>query len=134
MEYLGRELGLWQQPEAELGKWEWDLVRSARVVLDVGIHDRGWTHAQARAWWQAHVPGQDDIAEREINRVTAWPGQCLSYKVGAQRIEDLKARLARRPGFRVRRYHAAYLALSGLPLEVVGQHIEAVYDSLAGIE
>ncbi|MDQ2773189.1 MAG: DUF885 domain-containing protein [Bacteroidota bacterium] len=134
VEYLGRELGLWQQPEAELGKWEWDLVRSARVVLDVGIHDRGWTHAQARAWWQANVPGQDDIAEREINRVTAWPGQCLSYKVGAQRIEEMKARLARRPGFSVRRFHAAYLALSGLPLEVVGQHIEAVYDSLASIK
>jgi uncharacterized protein (DUF885 family) len=130
VEYLGKQLGLYQTPEAELGKWEWDLVRSARVVLDVGIHARGWTKAQALAYWQANVPGQDDIAEREINRVTNWPGQCLSYKVGAQRIEDMKARLTRRPGFDLRRFHAAYLALSGLPLEVVEQHIEAVYSAL----
>jgi uncharacterized protein (DUF885 family) len=130
VEYLGRQLGLYQQPELELGKWEWDLVRSARVVLDVGIHDRGWTRAQALAYWQANVPGQDDIAEREINRVTNWPAQCLSYKVGAQRIEEMKARLARRPGFSLRRFHAAYLALSGLPLEVVERNIEAVYTSL----
>ncbi|QKG51680.1 DUF885 domain-containing protein [Hymenobacter sp. BRD67] len=130
VEYLGKQLGLYQQPETELGKWEWDLVRSARVVLDVGIHDRGWTHAQALAYWQANVPGQADIAEREINRVTTWPGQCLSYKVGAQRIEDMKGRLARRPGFAIQRFHAAYLALSRLPLEVVERHIEEVYDSL----
>jgi len=130
VEYLGKQLGLYQQLEAELGKWEWDLVRSARVVLDVGIHDRGWTHAQARAYWQANVPGQDDIAEREINRVTMWPGQCLSYKVGAQRIEDMKSRLARQPRFSLPRFHAAYLALSRLPLEVVARHIEAVYGAL----
>lgn len=131
VEYLGKELGLYQQPAAELGKWEWDLVRSARVVLDVGIHDRGWTHAQALAYWQANVPGQDDIAEREINRVTNWPGQCLSYKVGAQRIEDMKSRQAQRPGFSPPRFHAAYLALSRLPLEVVERHIDAVADLLA---
>ncbi|MCC3157993.1 DUF885 domain-containing protein [Hymenobacter sp. 15J16-1T3B] len=130
VEYLGAQLGLYQAPEAELGKWEWDLVRSARVVLDVGIHDRGWTHAQALAYWQASVPGQQDIAEREINRVTTWPAQCLSYKVGAQRIEAMKARLSQQPGFSLPRFHAAYLALSGLPLEVVERHIEAVYRSL----
>ncbi|MBJ6111109.1 DUF885 domain-containing protein [Hymenobacter sp. BT523] len=130
VEYLGKQLGLYQQPEAELGKWEWDLVRSARVVLDVGIHDRGWTHAQALAYWQANVPGQQDIAEREINRVTNWPGQCLSYKVGAQVIEDLKTQLEHRPGFSLRRFHAAYLALSRLPLEVVTSHIGAVYNTL----
>jgi uncharacterized protein (DUF885 family) len=107
------------------------LVRSARVVLDVGIHDRGWTHAQARAYWQANVPGQEDIAEREINRVTNWPGQCLSYKVGAQRIETMKSRLAQRPDFNLPRFHSAYLALSRLPLEVVERHIEGVYDSLS---
>ena len=134
VEYMGKELGLYQQPETELGKWEWDLVRSARVVLDVGIHDRGWTHAQALAYWAANVPGQPDIAEREINRVTTWPGQCLSYKVGAQFIEDLKSQLARRPDFNLRRFHAAYLALSRLPLEVVARHITAVYDSLSKLE
>lgn len=131
VEYLGQQLGLYLQPAQELGKWEWDLVRSARVVLDVGIHDRGWTKAQALAYWHANVPGQDEIAEREINRVTNWPGQCLSYKVGAQCIEDLKARVAGQPGFSVQRFHAAYLALSGLPLEVVVRNFEVVYSAVS---
>lgn len=131
VEYLGRELDLYAQPAQELGKWEWDLVRSARVVLDVGIHDRGWTKAQALAYWHANVPGQADIAEREINRVTAWPGQCLSYKVGADFIEQQRTRLARQPGFDIRRFHAAYLALSGLPLEVVARHLDRLYQATA---
>ncbi|MBU6119960.1 DUF885 domain-containing protein [Hymenobacter sp. PAMC29290] len=73
------------------------------------------------------MPGQDDITERGITRVTTWPGQCLSYKVGTDRSEQMKARLARQPGFYLRRFHAAYLALLGLPLEVVARHIAAVY-------
>lgn len=129
VEYLGPQLGLYAQPAQELGKWEWDLVRSARVVLDVGIHDRGWTKTQALAYWHANVPGQADIAEREINRVTNWPGQCLSYKVGADFIEQQRTRLARQPAFDIRRFHAAYLALSGLPLEVVARHLDWVYQA-----
>lgn len=127
VEYLGKELDVYQTPEAELGHWEWDLVRSARVVLDVGIHAQGWTYAQALAYWHATIPGQDDIAEREIKRVTLWPGQCLSYKVGAARIARLRTRLAQQPSFDIRRFHAAYLALSGLPLAIIEQNLAALY-------
>lgn len=127
-ESLGSQLGLYQTAEQELGRWKWDLVRSVRVVLDVGIHVRGWTFGQALAYWQATIWGQDELAKREIKRVTQWPGQCLSYKVGAWCIEQMKRRLSRQGVLDPRRFHRAYLHLWSAPLNLVEKYISFLYD------
>jgi uncharacterized protein (DUF885 family) len=72
VENYGKELGLYQTEVQELGKWEWDLVRSARVVIDVGIHSQGWSKESAISYWKKQVPGQEEIAEREVTRCLNW--------------------------------------------------------------
>jgi len=81
-ENLGWELGLYETPFEELSKWNWDLIRSARVVMDVGLNFHGWSDDKALSFWQEHIKGQDDIALREINRMKRWPAQVLTYKLG----------------------------------------------------
>jgi len=120
-EDLGRDLGLYVNPYLALGKWEWDLVRSARVVLDVGIHYKGWSRKQALAYWRARVPGQDEIAERELDRITRWPAQAISYKVGEKAFLDLRREFQKRhPGSTgAREFHALVLKRGALPLSVL---------------
>jgi uncharacterized protein (DUF885 family) len=85
-EELGKELGVYQTVYDELGKWEWDLVRSVRVPLDVGLNYYGWTDEKAFAFWKQYIAGQDDIAMREIGRMRRWPAQAITYKYGAAQI------------------------------------------------
>lgn len=85
----GTEIGMYKDDAAYLGKWEWDLVRSARLVMEVGIHYYGWSYEKALAYWKENIKGQDAIAEREIKRITNWAGQALCYKVGALTIEKI---------------------------------------------
>ena len=122
VEYFGEEMGLYRDDWSRLGKWEWDLVRSVRIVLSVGIHDRGWSKADALAFWKAHIPNQDDIAEREVTRCINWPAQVLTYKIGAKKIFELRAAAARRegPAFEVKRFHTWFLSAGYVPLEVLG--------------
>ena len=125
VEYFGRELGLYRDPQQELGKWEWDLVRSVRVVLDAGIHGMGWTRAQALAYWEQHIPGRPDLADREVTRVTNWAAQALSYKVGADAIARLRDRVveAQGPRFDAARFHRAFLDLGMVPMPVADLHL-----------
>lgn len=125
VEYFGEAMGLYRDDWARLGKWEWDLVRSVRIVLSVGIHDRGWTKAEALAFWKANVPNQDDIAEREITRCTNWPAQVLTYKIGAKKIFELREAAEKREGlpFDLRKFHKRFLSAGYVPLEVMGGFI-----------
>jgi uncharacterized protein (DUF885 family) len=104
-----------------LGKWEWDLVRSTRILIDVGIHHLGWTREQAMDCWRKNIPGQDAIAEREVIRCTNWPAQALSYKVGAQKIMEIRDKLQKKQGakFDLRKFHAQYLSYGIMPVEVI---------------
>lgn len=129
VEYHGKELGVYNDLAAELGKWEWDLVRSVRLVLDVGIHYHGWSRERALEFWKANIPGQDDIAAREVTRVTNWPAQALGYKIGARIIGDMKAGLQEkyREAFDPVCFHRTYLDFGNVPLEVMRNHFETAY-------
>ena len=122
VEYPGNDVGLLQDPYALLGKWEWDLVRSARLVIDAGIHYYGWSRQQALDYWKQTIPGQDDIAEREITRVTNWCGQALSYKVGAHYILQMKQDYLH-DGKAAKQFHTRYLRSGMVPLMVLKEHI-----------
>jgi uncharacterized protein (DUF885 family) len=127
-ENLGKELGQYQTPEEELSKWEWDLVRSIRLMLDVGINYYGWSMEKAIAFWNENIKGQDDIAYREITRVIYWPGQSLSYKIGAMKIEEFKSRL-HVTDTTIKRFHSVFLSFSAEPLEVIERNIGEVYNA-----
>lgn len=120
VEYYGKELGLYADPYTELGKWEWDLVRSLRLVLDAGIHFYGWSKEEALHYWKENIQGQDDIAEREVNRVTNWTAQALSYKVGAAFIFNLQQSwLLKNPSGSLKDFRRQYLAAGMAPLIVI---------------
>jgi uncharacterized protein (DUF885 family) len=126
VEYHGRDLGMYQDIYSYLGKWEWDLVRSARLVIEAGIHYKGWTREQALAYWKKQIPLNDDIAEREVTRVTNWPGQALSYKTGANCITQLKEKIAAKQ-FDVKKFHRCFLSFGPRPLSVIAKHFETAY-------
>ncbi|MCW3125905.1 MAG: hypothetical protein JWO03_1563 [Bacteroidetes bacterium] len=121
IEYYGKEMGLYQDAWSYLGKWEWDLVRSTRILIDVGIHHKGWTKEKAIACWKQNIPGQDAIAEREVTRCTNWPAQALSYKVGAQKIIEMRDALKQKQGkdFDIRKFHTQYLSYGNIPMELI---------------
>lgn len=94
VEELGNDFNAYKTPFDELGKWEWDIIRSVRVAMDVGLNYYGWSDLEALQFWQQHIKEQDDIAQREIARMKRWPAQVITYKYGANKILQWKAHKA----------------------------------------
>ncbi|MDB4921588.1 DUF885 domain-containing protein [Mucilaginibacter sp.] len=125
VEELGKDLGVYRTPYDELGKWEWDLVRSVRVPMDIGLNYYGWTDQQALTFWKKNIKNQDDIAMREIARVKRWPAQCITYKYGAGQILQWKQLLQKREGdkFNIKNFHDRILNLGSLPVFMVKKSV-----------
>jgi uncharacterized protein (DUF885 family) len=126
VEELGTELGLFQTDADALGAVEWDLVRSIRVVLDVGINHFGWTEAQARNFWRAKLPMLPALAEREITRVRNWPAQAITYKQGAVTLRQLRSAAQAREGasFDIRAFHDAVLRNGPEPMAISAEMVQ----------
>ncbi|HTD98012.1 MAG TPA: DUF885 domain-containing protein [Mucilaginibacter sp.] len=124
-EELGKDLGAYKTPYDELGKWEWDIVRSVRVPLDVGLNYYGWTDQQALDFWKKNIRGQDDIAMREVKRIRRWPAQVVTYKYGALQILHWKEALQKKQGkdFSIRDFHDRVLNHGSLPLFMVKENV-----------
>lgn len=118
VETLGETLGLYQTPGTKLSALEWDMVRSARVALDIGVNYYGWTDEEALDFWRREVSGGEHFAMREIGRVRRWPAQAITYKYGAVVIERTAQRLAEENAevFDIRRYHDFALRYGDMPL------------------
>jgi uncharacterized protein (DUF885 family) len=124
-EELGKDLGVYKTPYDELGKWEWDIVRSVRVPLDVGLNYYGWTDQQALDFWKKNIRGQDDIAMREIARIRRWPAQVVTYKYGALQILHWREELQKQQGgnFDIHEFHNRALNHGSLPLFMVKENV-----------
>lgn len=124
-EELGKQLGVYKTPYDELGKWEWDIVRSVRVPLDVALNYYGWTDEQALAFWKKNIRGQDDIAMREIARIRRWPAQVVTYKYGALQLLHWREELQKQQGakFDIRDFHSRVLDHGSLPLFMVKENV-----------
>jgi uncharacterized protein (DUF885 family) len=116
-ERLGVELGAYTNRRDRLDMLYGEQFRAARLVVDVGLHQKGWTKQQAIDY----LGGPRESAEREVERYMAWPGQALAYKVGQLKISGLrkKAEAALGPGFDVRAFHDELLADGALPLSIL---------------
>jgi uncharacterized protein (DUF885 family) len=117
VETLGSDLGLYKDSYSAFGRLEWDLVRSVRLAIDVGIHAEGWTKAKAVAFWMEQIPNQNEIAEREIDRIIRWPAQVISYKTGELAINELEQllRSCTKSTFDRRRFHQLLLERGSIP-------------------
>jgi uncharacterized protein (DUF885 family) len=116
VEYLGKELGVYKTIYDEYGKWEWDLIRSVRVTLDVAINYYGWSDEKALLFWKEHIKHQDDIGIREINRMKRWPAQVVTYKYGANKFLELLKQEQSKHDFSFKLFHEKLLKYGDVPL------------------
>lgn len=125
-ETLGTEMGLYQDPAAYVGELRLEIARAARLVVDTGLHAKGWSRDQALAYWMANVGASEAQAQNQINRYMAWPAQALGYKLGSLKIQALRERARQALGdkFSNAAFHDAVLAEGSLPLPLLEAHIE----------
>lgn len=123
VEEIGKEIGAYQNLYDELGKWEWDIIRSVRVPLDIGLNYYGWSDERALDFWQQHISGKDDIAAREIARMKRWPCQVITYKYGADKILRWKAERAQDPDFNLLDFHTEMLRRGPLPFSLLADRL-----------
>jgi uncharacterized protein (DUF885 family) len=125
-ERLADEFGLYSDDTQRLGMLGCAAWRAVRLVVDSGLHARGWSRARAREFALAHSPMPEDFVDAEIDRYIALPGQALGYLVGQREIlrlrEDARSRLG--AAFDIRDFHSAILDHGSLPLAVLGQVVE----------
>jgi uncharacterized protein (DUF885 family) len=126
-ERLGIEMGLYDTPEKQMGRLSYEMWRACRLVVDTGIHVKGWTKAQAVAFMRENTALTEANIDAEVNRYITWPGQALGYKMGEIKIRELRARAeaALGPKFDIRRFHDAVLGQGAVPLDVLETQIDA---------
>ena len=120
-EGLPAELGLYRDPYAELGRLSYDAQRCVRLVVDTGIHARGWSRDKAIDYFTANTAIPLNEIENEVDRYIAWPGQALAYKIGELKIREIRAKWEARLGkrFDLRAFHDRLLGYGSLPLRVL---------------
>ena len=133
-ETLGRELGLYDDPNAYAGHLGAQLRRAARLVVDTGLHAKRWTREQTITYLVDESGESQDSARNATERYMAWPGQALGYKIGALKIMALRQRAADKLGskFSLARFHDAVLAEGSLPLDLLESKIDAWIAAQAG--
>lgn len=120
-ERLGDEMGLYEDDLSRLGMLSDQALRACRLVVDTGIHAKGWTRDEAIAYMKSNTPMSEEEIEAEVDRYTVWPGQALAYKVGQREIMSLREEVRSRTGrrFDVKAFHDAVLRHGALPLGVL---------------
>jgi uncharacterized protein (DUF885 family) len=126
-EHLGIEMGLYDTPEKNMGRLSYEMWRACRLVVDTGLHSKGWSKAQAIAFMRENTALTDANIEAEVNRYISWPGQALGYKIGELKIRELRTRAEKTlgPKFDLRGFHDAVLAQGAVPLDVLERHVDA---------
>ena len=131
-ESLGKELGLYQDPYQYFGMLSAEMHRAIRLVVDVGLHQKGWTREQAIQFSLDHEAEPESSIVSEIERYMAWPGQALSYKIGQLKILELRKLAETRLGsrFEIKDFHDKILESGCLPLTILEKKIRTWIDGL----
>jgi uncharacterized protein (DUF885 family) len=125
-ESLGSQLGLYSDPYSKFGQLTYDMWRAVRLVVDTGMHVKGWTRQQAVDYFMANAPKSELDITNEIDRYIAWPGQALAYKIGQMKFLELRenARQALGPSFDIREFHDVVLSTGAVPLSVLEETVQ----------
>lgn len=120
-EYLGHEMGFYKDPYSLFGRLTYEMWRACRLVIDVGIHTKGWTKEQAVTYLADHTALSLHEVNTEINRYISWPGQALAYKMGEIKIKEMrrKAEDSLKENFDVRSFHDMILSNGTVTLSIL---------------
>ena len=125
-EWLGLEAGFYQDPYSNFGRLTYEMWRACRLVVDTGMHAKGWTRQQAIDYLASNTALSMHNVTTEIDRYISWPGQALSYKMGEITIKNLRKKAEHELGkdFDVREFHDQILKNGSVPLNLLTQHID----------
>jgi len=124
-EQLVAEMGLYETPYERFGMLSMEMWRACRLVMDVGLHARGFSRDQALACLRENTALSDKNMQNEVDRYIAWPGQALGYKIGELKIMELRHRAEQALGekFDLRRFHDVVLDEGAMPLDVLEERV-----------
>ena len=120
-EELGKEVGFYQDPVSDYGRLSSELFRAVRLVVDTGIHSKGWSRDQVVEFFRKSGAIDEPTIQSETDRYISWPAQALSYKLGQLKIRELRARTQNELGskFDIRTFHDEILNGGALPLDML---------------
>jgi len=125
-ERLGYDMDLYGDPYDRMGQLAYDMWRAVRLVVDTGMHSKGWSRERAIEFFMDNAPKTEQDIVNEIDRYIGWPGQALAYKIGQLKISELREKASRTlgPAFDLRAFNDAVLATGSVPLETLERHID----------
>ena len=120
-EQLGKEVGFYQDPVSDYGRLSSELFRAVRLVVDTGIHSKGWTREQVVEFFRNSGAVDEPTIQSETDRYIAWPAQALSYKLGQLKFRELRERARKELGakFDIRTFHDEMINGGTLPLDLL---------------
>ncbi len=125
-ERLGTEMGIYETPYEVFGMLSYQAWRASRLVVDTGVHAKGWTREQAQKYLMENTALSSHEVETEVDRYISWPGQALSYYLGEMAIVEARAKAEQALGgkFDIRAFHDTVLELGSVPLPVLKSRID----------
>jgi uncharacterized protein (DUF885 family) len=125
-EQLGYDMGLYTNPYDKFGQLTYEMWRAVRLVVDTGMHAKGWSRQQAIDYFKANAAKTDQDIVNEIDRYIGTPGQALAYKIGQLKISELRARAQKAigPKFDLRAFNDEILSTGSVPLQTLELHMD----------
>lgn len=129
-EHLGLDMGMYQTPYEHYGRLDMEIWRAVRLVVDTGIHGKGWSRQQAISYMQEYLAQPKETIEAEVDRYIGSPGQALSYKLGELKIRELRQRAMDLLGdqFGLRDFHDCVLATGPVTLTILEEQVQRWID------
>mgnify|MGYP001463382988 FL=1 len=124
-EFLADEMGIYTTPYEQFGKFTYEMWRACRLVIDTGIHSKGWSRDEAVEYMSNNTALSLHEVNTEIDRYISWPGQAVSYKIGELKIRELrnKAKLELKEKFDIREFHERILEYGTVTLSTLERRI-----------
>jgi uncharacterized protein (DUF885 family) len=125
-ELLAKEMGAYKDPYSDFGRLSTEVWRAIRLVVDTGLHAKLWTEQEAVEYFTANSPQAAGAIHSEVQRYIVWPGQATAYKIGMQRILELREKARRELGdrFDIRGFHDTVLGGGAMPLDILERRVD----------
>ena len=133
-EHLGYEMGLYDDIDQRFGNLNDEMLRAVRLVVDTGIHSKGWDQKKAIAYMTENLASDAGDILNEANRYSVWPGQALGYKIGQLKIMELRSKAEKElgPKFDIKEFHKAVIGQGTVSLKILESQVNAYIAAAAG--